>query len=63
MKLVETVLYSSVFFLFIYVVISVGLRLFKATTDYNSHLIGGVAATFLGIGMFLFLLLKKNKEA
>lgn len=63
MKLVETVLYSGVFFLFIYVVVSVGLRLFELTTDYDSHMIGGIAATFLGIGMFLFLLLRKNKQA
>ena len=63
MKLIETVLYSGIFFLFIYVVISVGLRLFGVTTDYDSHMIGGIAATFLGIGMFLFLLLRKNKQA
>lgn len=62
MKIFEKLLYSSIIFLFVYVVVSIGLRIFEATSVYNSHLIGGVLATLLGIVTFMYLLVKKNNR-
>lgn len=62
MKLLEKVLYASLLFLFIYVVLSLTLRLFEITTVYNSHMIGGIIATLFSMGLFMFLLLKNNKQ-
>mgnify|MGYP006883070337 CR=1 FL=1 len=63
MKLMENFIYSSITFLVLYVVISVGLRLFDATSVYTSHLVGGIVATVVGMGMFILILVKNgNKE-
>ena len=52
MKLIEKVIYSSILFLVLYVIISVGLRVFEVTSVYQSHLIGGVIATLTSMGLF-----------
>ncbi len=62
MKLLEKVLYSGILFLFVYVVLSLGLRLFSITSDYNSHMIGGIAATVLAMLLFMYLLMKRQEE-
>ena len=49
MKLLEKLLYSSILFIFIYVVVSMGLRMFGLTEVYESHMIGGIAATVLSM--------------
>lgn len=59
MKLLEKFIYSGIAFLVVYVIISVGLRLWHITEDYTSHMIGGIAATVVGVGMFMYLLIKK----
>ena len=61
MKLLEKVIYSGVLFLFLYLVISLGLRFFEITTVYMSHLIGGIVASVAGIGLFMFLLIVKKE--
>lgn len=58
----EKFIYSGILFIFVYIVISMALRLFVITSTYNSHLIGGVLATIAGIGLFMYLLVKGNKE-
>jgi hypothetical protein len=60
MKLMEKLLYSILLFLFSYIVLSVGLRAFDITDSYSSHMIGGISGTVLGMGLFLFLLVKKQ---
>ncbi len=60
MKLLEKVIYSSILFLAIYTVISLGLRLLEITSVYNSHMIGGVIATIVGMLFFMFLVIKKK---
>ena len=62
MKLLEKLMYSSILFLFVYTVISLTLRLFEFTTIYNSHLIGGVLATVVGILFFMYLLVRKSNK-
>lgn len=62
MKLVEKLLYSSILFVFIYVVVSMGLRMFDITETYQSHMIGGMAATVLGMLLFMFLLINKKEK-
>ena len=62
MKLLEKVLYSGILFLAVYVVLSLGLRLFSLTSDFNSHMIGGIAATVCSMLLFMYLLLKKQDE-
>ena len=62
MKLLEKVLYSGILFLAVYVVLSLGLRLFSLTSDFNSHMIGGIAATVFSMLLFMYLLLKKQDE-
>jgi hypothetical protein len=59
MKLIEKVIYSGILFLVLYVVISVGLRVFEVTSVYQSHLIGGVIATLASMGLFGYLIVKK----
>ena len=59
MKLLEKFIYSAVVFLVIYVIISVGLRVFELSSNYNSHMIGGIAATVFGVIVFMYLLIKK----
>jgi len=59
MKLLEKLIYSGVLFLIVYVVVSLTLRLFEFTAVYASHMIGGIAATFAGVLLFMYLLLKK----
>ncbi len=59
MKLLEKFIYSGILFLVLYTIISVGLRAFEVTSVYNSHLIGGLLATVFGVGLFMYLLVKK----
>ncbi|AIO18853.1 hypothetical protein KQ51_00974 [Candidatus Izimaplasma bacterium HR1] len=59
MKLLEKFIYSGIVFLVIYVIISVGLRVFEITSIYNSHMIGGIIATVLGVIVFMYLIVKK----
>lgn len=60
MKLLEKTLYSGVVFLALYVVISMGLRMFNVTTSYMSHLIGGTIAIVASLILFTLLLIKKQ---
>ena len=60
MKLLESVIYSTILFLAVYTLISLALRLFEVTTTFNSHLIGGIISTVAGIGLFMYLLIKKH---
>lgn len=62
MKLLENVIYSSIIFLFIYVIISMALRLFSVTETFTSHLIGGIVATVIGVVAFMYMLIYKKKE-
>lgn len=62
MKLLEKLLYSSILFVFIYVILSMGLRLFHVTEVYTSHMIGGIAATVLSVLLFMYLLIKKQTK-
>jgi hypothetical protein len=59
MKLLEKFIYSGVTFLVFYVIISVALRVMKLTSDYTSHMIGGIVATVFGVGVFMYLIIKK----
>ena len=59
MKIGEKFIYASISFVALYVLISVGLRVFELTSDYNSHLFGGIIATISGVLLFLFFILKK----
>lgn len=59
MKLLEKFIYSGVLFLIVYVVVSLTLRLFEFTSDYISHMVGGIGATVLGVLLFMYLLIKK----
>lgn len=60
MSLIEKVIYSGILFLFSYLVVSLGLRSFDLTSSYVSHLVGGVSATLLGMGLFMYLLIVKK---
>ena len=60
MKFIEKIIYPLILFIAIYVVVSLGLRLFQITDSYTSHMVGGVAATVLGVLLFMFLILKKD---
>jgi hypothetical protein len=60
MKLLEKLLYSSILFLLVYIIMSMAMRLFEITSTYTSHLVGGVAATVIGMVFFMYLILKKN---
>jgi len=60
MKLLEKLIYATVLFIALYVVISMGLRMFEITSTANAHLIGGVVATVSGVLLFMFLLLRKK---
>lgn len=62
MKLLEKLLYSSILFVFIYVILSMGLRMFHLTEDYTAHMIGGIAATVLSVLLFMYLLIKKQSK-
>jgi hypothetical protein len=62
MKLLEKLLYSLILFVFTYVVISMGLRMFDITEIYESHMIGGIAATILSMLLFMFLLIRKKEN-
>ncbi len=59
MKLLEKLLYSVVLFVFVYIILSIGLRMFDITTVYVSHMIGGIAATVSGVLFFMYFLIKK----
>lgn len=62
MKLFENTIYSSILFFFLYVIISVGLRLFEITESYVSHMVGGIIGTVFGVGLFIYLLIYKKEE-
>lgn len=62
MKLLEKLLYSVVLFLFVYVVLSMGMRLFQLSDNYTSHMVGGIAATILSVLLFMFLIVKKQTK-
>jgi hypothetical protein len=60
MKLLEKFAYSFVLFLFLYVILALGLRMFEVTSSSNAHMIGGITGLVLGMLLFLFLLIKKK---
>lgn len=60
MKLLEKLVISTLLFLIIYAFISIGLRMLNLTSVYTSHMIGGVVATVAGIGILMYLILKKK---
>lgn len=60
MSLLEKLIYSGLLFLFSYLVVSLGLRSFELTSVYVSHLVGGIVATGLGMGLFMYLLIVKK---
>jgi len=62
MKLIENVIYSSLLFLFAYVIISMTLRLFEITDSFTSHMVGGIVGTVLGVSLFIYLLIYKPKK-
>lgn len=59
MKLLEKLIYSTITFVVVYVVLSMILRMFELTSSYASHMVGGIVATVLGVGVFMTLLMKK----
>ena len=59
MKLLEKFIYSIILFSALYVIISLGLRLFEVTSDFTSHLIGGLIATVSAVLLFIYLLIRK----
>lgn len=61
MKLLENVIYSSILFLFVYLVISMTLRLFSITEVFTAHLVGGIAATVIAVLAFMYMLIYKGK--
>lgn len=61
MKLKEILIYSSVTFLASYVLLSVSLRILELTEQYFSHVIAGVIATILSIGLFMYLTVNRKK--
>lgn len=60
MKILEKLIISFIVFLLIYAFISIGLRMLGLTTIYVSHMAGGIIATLVGIGLLMYLLLKKT---
>ena len=62
MKLLEKTIYASIIFIVTYIILSLILRLFEFTEAYTSHMIGGIAATFLGVGAFMWMLIYKPKS-
>lgn len=60
MKLLEKAIYTGLLFLGVYTLLSITLRVFSWTSDYASHLIGGVVATVAGVLLFMYLLIKKK---
>ncbi len=62
MKLLEKFIYVGISFVVTYVVLSLTLRLFNLTSNYNSHMIGGIVATIVAVGLFMFLLIKKSSS-
>lgn len=61
MKLVEKFIYATVVFVATYIILSLSLRLFELTSSYVSHLVGGVVAMGLGMGLFMYLLIFKKE--
>jgi len=62
MKLLENTIYSLIIFVFVYIVVSLSLRLFELTYVFASHMIGGILATVLAVGTFVVLLIYKEKK-
>ena len=62
MKLLEKLLYSTILFVFVYIVLSITLRMFQFTDDFASHMIGGSVATLISVLLFMYLLIKKQKK-
>lgn len=61
MSIIEKFIYTIVLFIVSYVVLWLTLDLFEITSGYYSHLIGGFVATFLAIGLFMYLLIIKKE--
>jgi hypothetical protein len=59
MSLLEKFIYTAIVFVAVYVLLSLAFRLFEITSDYVSHMVGGISATILGVGVFMYLLIKK----
>ncbi len=62
MKILEKLGISLVAFLIIYAFISIGMRMLNLSSVYTSHMIGGIVATIIAIGILMYLLTKKSKE-
>jgi len=59
----EKSIYSLIIFIASYAIISMGLRVFEVTSVYNSHMIGGVIATVLSVGAFIYFIFRKKRES
>lgn len=62
MKLLEKLAISTVAFLIIYAFISIGMRMLELATVYTCHMVGGIVATIVGIGILMYMLLKKSPD-
>ncbi len=60
MKLIEKAFYSLLLFFGSYTILTLALR-YLMTDTYLAHTIAGIVATVLGIGLFMYLLLKKSR--
>lgn len=61
MSIIEKFIYTAVLFVASYVILWLTLDLFEITSGYNAHLIGGIVATVLSIGLFMYLLIVKKE--
>ena len=61
MRLKLASIYALVIFLFIYVVMSVSLRILQLVENYYSHVIAGILALTISILFFIFYLIKNKK--
>lgn len=60
MKLLEKFIYTVLVFTFSYVLLFMALYLFEITEKYTAHVIAGIFATILSVGVFMYLLIKKK---
>lgn len=60
MKLLESFIYALVAFTGSYIIIAVAMRVFEVTDNFYAHVIAGVVATLLGVGLFVFFLVRKK---
>ena len=61
MRLKLASIYALVIFLFIYVVMSVSLRILQLVENYYSHVIAGILALTISILFFIFYLINNKK--